>query len=444
MPDTIHQRPTAAVITLGCKVNQYESQAISERLVAFGFSLLKPNQKCDVYIINTCTVTAESDRKCRQLIRRAIAKNPDAFIIVCGCMAQVSSGSISKIDGVDVIIGNADKLKCADIANELIESKIKPSETIILTGDINSASFESMNITQFERTRAYLKIEDGCENRCTYCIIPDARGRIRSKPFGDVISEVHELVRGGCQEIVLTGIETGSYGRDTGKYDLADLLCAVEEIDGSFRIRTGSLDPTVMKACFVDRIKGLKKLAPHFHLSLQSGSDKILARMKRKYNSSMVLQNVTYLKQQIPGVMLTTDIITGFPGETEEDFLLSVELAKRIRFLNIHVFPYSERKGTPAAEMPDSVPVSIRHERCAELIKVSRQITAEILQEFTLKGNPTPVLFETYKNGYAYGHTPEFIEVAVKSNCPMRSQSAVFIPEYTDGEICYGLISDIY
>ena len=432
----------ASVITLGCKVNQYESEAIAERLTLFGFSLLPSNQTCDVYIINTCTVTAESDRKCRQLIRRAISANPEAYIIVCGCMAQVHADAIAEIDGVDVILGNTDKLRCADIAAELVLSKVKANSPAILTDDIDTAPFERMSITQFERTRAYLKIEDGCENRCTYCIIPSARGKVRSKPMTDVLDEVRTLVNGGCREIVLTGIETGSYGRDTGEYDLADLLCEVDKIEGDFRVRTGSLDPTVMKVGFVNRIKSLKKLAPHFHLSLQSGSDRILALMKRKYNSEMALRNISYLKQQIPDVMLTTDIITGFPGETEEDFLLSVEFAQKARFLAMHVFPYSERKGTPAASMANSVPVNIRHERCARLIEVGKKITAEILQEFIREGKAVPVLFETYKNGYAYGHTPSFIEVAIKSDCPLRSQIATFIPEYTDGVICFGRVTD--
>lgn len=437
-----HRSHTAAMITLGCKVNQYESEAIAERLAELGFRVLSPTDFCDVYIVNTCTVTAESDRKCRQLIRRAIAKNPEAYIIVCGCMAQVSPDACAAIEGVDCILGNSDKLRCADEALRLVTDGHKRGSASVCVDDVDSAPFEPMCIHQFGRTRAYLKIEDGCESRCTYCIIPKARGKVRSKPFDEVIAEARALIESGTREIVLTGIETGSYGRDTGEHDLADVLQAVNAIEGDFRIRTGSLDPFAMKRVFVDRIAGLSKLAPHFHLSMQSGSDRILALMKRKYNAEIALNNILYLKKAMPSVMLTTDIITGFPTETEDDFAATVEFARKARFLSMHVFPYSERKGTPAAQMEGSVPVSIRHARCNALIEVGKSITEELLDDFLARNRTVPVLFEVYKDGMAIGHTPEFVEIGVRSPRDLRSEIRTVTLAGRSGALCLGELTE--
>lgn len=432
--------PTAALITLGCKVNQYESEAIAEKLAKYGFRILTPQSKCDVYIINTCTVTAESERKCRQMIRRAIAQNPDAYIIVCGCLSQTDPKSIAAIEGVDYICGNTQKMSAADKAIELINSGKKnalPQEEI---DDISSCPFESMSISRFDRTRAYVKIEDGCESKCTYCIIPSARGSIRSKPMENVIDEVTKLTESGCREVVLTGIETGSYGKELG-YDLADLLCELDKIDGIGRIRTGSLDPAIMKKGFVDRLSTVKSLAPHFHLSLQSGSSRILALMKRRYNADMAMSAIEYIREKIPGAMFTTDIITGFPGETEEDFALTKEFMSKARFLNAHVFPYSEREGTPAATMPDKVPVHLRHERTSELIEFQKGITEAVIDDFiSSHRGSTPVLFETYKSGMAYGHTASFIEVAVASDKPLHSDIFEVEPIERNGELLIGRI----
>lgn len=432
--------PTAALITLGCKVNQYESEAIAEKLAKYGFRILTPQSKCDVYIINTCTVTAESERKCRQMIRRAIAQNPDAYIIVCGCLSQTDPESIAAIEGVDYICGNTQKMSAADKAIELINSGKKntlPQEEI---DDISSCPFESMSISHFDRTRAYVKIEDGCESKCTYCIIPSARGSIRSKPMEAVVAEVKNLTENGCREVVLTGIETGSYGKELG-YDLADLLCELDKIDGIVRIRTGSLDPAIMKKGFVDRLSTVKSLAPHFHLSLQSGSSRILALMKRRYNADMAMSSIEYIRKKIPEAMFTTDIITGFSGETEEDFALTKEFMSRARFLNAHIFPYSEREGTPAATMPDKVPVHLRHERTSELIAFQKGITEAVIDSFiSSHSGSIPVLFETYKNGMAYGHTASFIEVAVVSDKPLHSDIFEVEPLERNGELLIGRI----
>ena len=357
MPDGTGKEPgmseflfTAGIYTLGCKVNQYESEAIAELLAARGVKILPPDEPCDCYIINTCTVTAESDRKARQFVRRAIGENPDAYILVTGCLAETAPEQLSAIAGVDFLIGNRNKSAVADATIALYRQGHKNQSTEIarvpLGGD---STFESMVITHFDRTRAYIKIEDGCENHCAYCIIPAARGRVRSKAPREVIDEVRGLTDGGCREVVLTGIETASYGKDLDGYGLADLLAEVDRIPGIGRVRLGSLDPSLMKQPFVDRIARLSSLAPHFHLSMQSGSSRTLAAMKRKYNAQMALDNMERVRRAIPDVQFTTDMIVGFPGEGEEDFRETVEFARQARFLMIHVFPYSRRTGTVAA-----------------------------------------------------------------------------------------------
>lgn len=411
---------SVGIYTLGCKVNQYESEAISEALEEKGFSVFKDGEGYDISIINTCTVTAESDRKCRQLIRRLISANPSSYIIVTGCLAQTSPDELAKLDGVDFICGNSKKLSIVAAALSFAENQKKGDMRIDIE-PIDTACFEKMSIRKFDRTRAYVKIEDGCENRCSYCIIPSARGNIRSKPPKEVISEVRDLIDGGCREIVLTGIETASYGRDLGNCDLAELLVEVDKL-GCDRIRLGSLDPSLIKDSFVSKIASLGSLTPHFHLSLQSGSDRILALMRRKYNSKMAFDRLTLLRNSIPGVMFTTDIIVGFPGETEEDFLSTVEFVRKARFLSAHIFQYSKRKGTLAADMADQVPTDIKSRRSAELTVVQNSIRHDILASEAESKNEHDVLFETYSRGYAIGHTRSFIEVAVKSPRPLHSE----------------------
>lgn len=429
------------ILTLGCKVNQYESEAIAEGLQKNGFVIENHNEKCDIYIINTCTVTAESDRKARQFIRRAIKKSPSAYIIVTGCMAQTAADEISKISGVDYICGNSKKLSVIEAAKKFAADNQKNEIPSILCEDIFEAPFEKMSIEKFDRTRAYVKIEDGCENRCTYCIIPSARGKVRSKPSNDVLSEVRTLTDGGCREVVLTGIETASYGKDLEDCTLADLLYEVDKIDGIGRVRLGSLDPSLMNEIFVNKIAGLRSLTPHFHLSLQSGSDNVLALMKRKYNSKMAMDAIERIRKAIPNVHFTTDIIVGFPGETDEDFEKTVEFVKRAKFLSAHIFQYSKRKGTLAAAMPNQVPEQIKAERSARLIAIQNEITSETLKAECSARNEYYVLFETHSNGFAHGHTDSFIEVSVRSECPMHSQiRKVRLVEaketYCIGELC--------
>lgn len=414
--------PSVGIYTLGCKVNQYESEAIAEALTAHGFSLRPHEQKCDIYIINTCTVTAESDRKAGQFIRRAIAQNPNAYIIVTGCLSQTDPHKIAQIKGVDFVGGNDKKMNTVAAALRYAENRQKRETPEISVSALDEAPFEGMQIQHFNRTRAYVKIEDGCENHCTYCIIPAARGKVRSKPPQEVIREVQALVANGCREVVLTGIETASYGKDLKDCRLEDLLAQVNALTGVERIRLGSLDPSLITERFVAKLSSLSSLMPHFHLSLQSGCDRTLARMKRKYNARMAMEAMERVRAAIPEVCFTTDVIVGFPGETEEDFAETVSFMKKARFLNAHIFPYSRREGTPAAVMPDQVPEAVKSERSAALIAVQADIHRALLREQVAQKKKYDVLFETESDGFFVGHTPSFIEVAVKSPVSLRGE----------------------
>ena len=435
MQDKIY---TAGIYTLGCKVNQYESEAIAERLTEHGIAISKPSSVCDIYIINTCTVTAESDRKACQFIRRAIQKNPAAYVLVTGCLAQTDAERIAAISGVDYISGNTNKLAVADYALKLVSLGRKNTAPEIEVSDINESGFEKMSISEFGRTRAYVKIEDGCENKCAYCIIPSARGKIRSKEPQDVLSEVRALVRGGCREVVLTGIETASYGKDLGGIDLADLLVSVDCIEGLERMRLGSLDPSLISEKFVKKISPLSTIAPHFHLSLQSGSSRVLAAMKRKYNADMAMRAIKLLREYIPDAQFTTDVIVGFPGETDEDFEDTMRFAKEARFLMIHVFPYSKRKGTIAAQMKDQIAPDVKRDRAAKLSALAAEIRAEILSEQI--GKTYPVLFETYRDGVAHGHTASFIEVSVNADSALTDMILDVKITGVENDACIGVI----
>ncbi len=419
MPYSKH--PTVGIITLGCKVNQYESEAIAEKFEAAGVTVSSPDKACDVYVINTCTVTAESDRKAGQLIRRAAAKNPSAYILVTGCHSQADPDAVATLPCVHYVCGNTNKLSVVDAALTLLSGEKTTPSPIVSVGDVQTAPFEPMTITHFDRTRAYVKIEDGCENRCTYCAIPNARGKVRSKPLALALAEVEGLVRGGCREVVLTGIETASYGRDLDGVSLIDLLEAVDRIEGLDRVRLGSLDPSLMRAPFVERLAALRTLAPHFHLSMQSGSARILAAMKRKYNPEQALAGIARLRKAIPDVELTTDFIVGFPSETDADFADTMALAREAQFLQMHVFAYSRRTGTPAASMPNQIPKQIKKERSAALSALGAELRHERLCRAL--GQPLrPVLLETFENGISIGHTKEFFEVAVRTPAPLNGE----------------------
>lgn len=421
---------TFAVYTLGCKVSQYESEAILEEAVRRGFTPVA--EGADVAVINTCTVTAEGDRKCRQLIRRLVRQSPETKIMVCGCYSQVSPESVAAIDGVAYVCGTQNKLRTVERALELLDGKAIPKiEVTPLAG----ADFESMRILHAPRTRAYIKIEDGCDNRCAYCKIPDARGHVRSKKIADVVAEARALTDAGVREVVLTGIETASFGADTGE-SLCDLLDAVNGIDGIERIRLGSLEPTLMRPAFLDRIAKVGKLTPHFHLSMQSGSSRTLAAMRRKYNAETAWRNIENTRAALPDVQFTTDFIVGFPGETDEDFAETMEFARRVGFLATHVFKYSKRAGTPAAKMPDQIPEEVKHARSQALIALSAESTAHCLAEI-LAAHPTEtVLFEQKIGGLWSGHTAAFAEVRAASDADLHGElRKVRLDKIEDGYI---------
>lgn len=433
-------RPTAAVITLGCKVNQYESEAIAERLTALGFDVLDQSDACDIYIINTCTVTSEADRKSRQTIRRARKKNPSAAVIVCGCFSENTPDAAAKIDGVAYVIGNKNKLYAADAALLTVKNGAPAVPVIIADGKMADVSaIETMRIDHAPRTRAYVKICDGCDGRCAYCIIPSVRGRVRSRTIADVYAEVAALAASGCREVVLTGIETAAFGRDT-KESLADLIKKLAEIEGLDRIRMGSLEPTVMRPDFIKALSETPKAVPHFHLSLQSGCTRTLGAMRRKYTAETAMQKLEALRAAIPEVMFTTDVIVGFPGETDEDFEETLDFVRRARFLDMHVFQYSKRRGTPAATMPDQVPESVKHERSARLIALAKEISDSVVREFIEKTPECNVLFESDVDGMHAGHTASFVEVRTPlANVAAGEIRRVRFTDVKDG-VAYGVI----
>lgn len=428
----------ASVITLGCRVNQYESDAIMQELLRYGVTICDSNDICDIYIINTCSVTAQSDKKSRQLIRRCVSKNKNAVVIVTGCYSQINPNEALAISGVDFVFGNNAKSMIAKKAIELYKERKAPD---LFVPDIFNCTFDTMLVgAPLTRTRAFIKIQDGCESKCAYCIIPYARGNVRSNAPENVINEVKNIVGQGCAEVVLTGIETASYGRDfKNGYGLAQLLSEINEIEGLKRIRLGSLDPVAITREFVDAIKGLDKVMPHFHISMQSGCSRVLALMKRKYNIDMARKNLDYLKECIPNAKLSCDVIVGFPGESDEDFEQTRKFFLDEGFLHMHIFPYSKRAGTIASTMPNQVPEQIKKERLYALQEVERTCKKQIFERF-MQNDAVEVLFETLENGYACGHTRDFIEVKVKSDTNLGGQFIMVKPVSFDESYVYAEI----
>lgn len=426
----------ASIITLGCRVNQYESDAIMQELSKNGVIICNSNDICDIYIINTCSVTAESDRKSKQLIRRCVSKNKNAVIIVTGCFSQINPEKALSIDGVDFVCGNNAKSVIAEKALQLYKEKNEPH---MYMPDIFSCEFDAMLVgAPLTRTRAFIKIQDGCESKCAYCIIPYARGNVRSNLPKNVIKEVKNIVSEGCYEVVLTGIETAAYGKDfKNGYTLADLLTEINKIEGLRRIRLGSLDPASVTKDFVDKIKVLDKVMPHFHISMQSGSTKILNLMKRKYNMDMARKNIHYLKECIPNLMLSADIITGFPQETDEDFEETLEFFRHERFLHVHIFPYSKREGTVAATMSGQVAENVKKERLHKLEKLQANIKNELLNEIVNSVSEFEILCEAFDGEYVLGHTDNFIEVKFPYHEKISGELVRVKPASTDGIYIY-------
>ena len=429
---------SVGLYTLGCKVSQYETEAIGEAFEKRGFKVLPFDAFCDAYVINTCTVTAESDRKSRQMIRRAVAKNPGAVIAVVGCYSQRAPEDILKIDGVDIVIGTDKKLDVVERVEFLLDNPDKREACSYVCG-LDEVTFEPMTVTKAPRTRAYVKIEDGCESKCTYCAISPARGKVRSKLPEYVISEVEALYRSGTQEIVLTGIETGSYGKDFDfDYDLGDLIVELDRRGSCGRIRLGSLAPELIGKAFVDKVKDAKILAPHFHLSIQSGSDNVLRGMKRRYSREMALANIRYIKENIPGSCFTTDLMVGFPGESEEDFLETVSFAEEVGFIDAHVFAYSRRAGTPAADYPNQIPENIKRERSARLIAAKDGIRDRVLGDMVGRGETLSVILETYHEGVYTAHSDTFAEIRVEGEEGLGGDMVSVMPLSHKNGIIFG------
>ena len=401
-----------AFCTLGCKVNQYETHAMEKVFCENGYEIVPFDGFADIYVVNTCTVTGVSDKKSRQMLRRAKAKNPNAIIIAVGCLAQTSPDMLRSLGFVDIIVGTNQKSSIIDLLSEFEKTR----SPIGKISDISrGCSFEDIPIENFEgRQRAFIKIQEGCNQFCSYCIIPYARGRSRSRDEESIIKEISSLADAGFSEVVLTGIHVSSYGNGTSS-SLSSLLRRVNEVGGIKRIRLSSIDPLAFTDEFTNTVSSLEKVCPHFHISLQSGSDVVLKHMNRHYTSAQYFDIVGKLREKIPDVAITTDIITGFPYETLPEFEKTLEFVKKVRFSGIHVFPYSERKGTPAEKYPESVAKTERSRRAHILSTLAEKQKSEFAARFV--GKTAEVLFERKNKASLYeGFTPNYLKVAVTSD----------------------------
>ena len=408
-----------AFYTLGCKVNQYETQALEQLVTQRGHSLVPFEEAADAYVINTCTVTAVSDKKSRQVIRRARKAAPDAVIAVCGCYPQTHPDDVEKL-GVDLISGTGDRTGFVD----LLEREWSDRQPITALDDAFSRrTFEPLPAGGLEgRTRAMLKMEDGCVNFCSYCIIPYARGRVRSLPLTECVRQARELEAAGYREIVLTGIEISSWGQDLeGKPELIEAIEAIcQGLSPDTRVRLGSLEPRTITPDFGRRAAALPNLCPHFHRSMQSGCDTVLARMNRKYDSNRYYESVKFLHEVYDRPAITTDLIVGFPGETEEEFQQTLDFIQKCAFSAMHIFPYSKRPGTPAAKLPGQVLNAVKEERAHRAAQIARTMQDAYLDSWV--GETVPVLFEEERDGLWRGHTTRYCEVTVQSAQPLHNQ----------------------
>jgi len=407
----VTENKKVAALTLGCKVNLYDTEAMLELFKKKGYELVEFSEKADVYIVNTCTVTNFGDKKSRQMIRRAKKHNPEAILVACGCYAQVAPEEVSKIEEVNLIIGTKDRANIVNIVENYSASKGTEScvSDIMLEREFEELTVESLS----DRQRAYLKIQEGCDRFCTYCIIPFARGPVRSRSIQSIAEEAQRLSENGYKEIVLAGIHVASYGKDLGDINLVSVLKKIHEIDGIKRIRFSSVEPTVITNDFINALKAMPKVCEHFHLSLQSGCDNTLKRMNRRYMAAEYENAVNLLRENFPDVGITTDIIVGFPGETDEDFKESMAFAKRMKLSKIHVFPYSPKVGTKAALFKNQIPEKIKHERAALMGETGEKLQIDFLKGFI--GRELEVLYEEEKDGVFSGHASNYINVRTES-----------------------------
>ncbi len=413
------EKKKAALHNLGCKVNAYELEAIQQMLEQKGYEIVPFAPGADVYIINTCTVTNIADRKSRQMLHRAKKMNPDAVVVACGCYVQAAGGKLEEDEAVDLIIGNNRKKEIPEILDEYFREREegKAAEGVWMSDMTHNREYESLSISRAEEhTRAFIKVQDGCNQFCTYCIIPYARGRVRSRRPEDVLEEVRRLAEAGCKEIVLTGIHLSSYGVDLEEgQNLLTLIRTVHPVEGIRRIRLGSLEPGIVTEEFAEGIAALEKVCPHFHLSLQSGCDTVLQRMNRRYGSGEYMEKCDLLRRVYDRPALTTDVIVGFPGETEEEFEASRRFVEQVRFFETHIFKYSRREGTRAAAMPGQISEQEKAKRSHILLELDADRRREYMEGFL--GEEKEVLFEEkiLLDGREYwaGHTREYLKVVV-------------------------------
>lgn len=396
--------------TLGCKVNTYESNVIRDIFLNEGYE--ESNSNVDIAVINTCTVTNTSDSKSLKVIKHTIKNNPNAIVIVCGCFSQINPDRLKDMEGVSIVLGNYNKSKIMDYINQYKKDK----KQIIDVRELNDEKFECMKLNNFNKTRAFVKIEDGCENFCSYCIIPYSRGKVRSKLMEEVLDEVNTLVNNGHREIVLTGIHTGHYGADIEEYDFSDLLNEICKIKGLERLRISSIEITELDDKFLETLKNNKIIVDHMHIPLQSGCDKTLKEMNRKYDVAYFKDKINKIRSIRPNISITTDVIVGFPNETEDDFNTTVNTIKEIKFTKLHVFPFSVRKGTVAETMENQIDEKTKKERVHILMDISKELELDYMNKFV--GCEVEFIPEVSKDGYIIGHTGNYLQIKskIKSN----------------------------
>ena len=423
-------------ITLGCKVNQYETNAMCEEFIKHNYQIVDKEENADICVVNTCTVTNMSDRKSRQMLRRVKEINPQAIIVACGCYVQVAKEELEKMPEIDLILGNNEKKEIVKYVEEYVyKNKVESVQDVMHQKEY----IDFGDVTFTEKTRAVIKVQDGCDRFCAYCIIPYARGRVRSRKPESVIKEIKQIAKKGIKEVVITGIHVASYGKDfENDYKLIDLLEEINKVEGIERIRLGSIEPLLITPEFLERLTKLEKICHHFHLSLQSGCDETLQRMNRRYTTKQFEQIVELLRKTYKDVILTTDIIVGFPEETDEEFNQTYKFLSDIKFYKMHIFKYSQRKGTPAAKNKNQVDGNIKEQRSKKLIELSNKNEAEYNR--ALIGQTVKVLFEEEKTGLYKGHTQNYILVYCKSDENLENQILdVYCDKIENGKI-YGVI----
>ncbi len=423
-----------SLCTLGCKVNHYESQVLRRLFSEKGYEFVPFGQPCHVAVIHSCAVTEESARKTRQMMRRARRISPEACVCVLGCLAQTDPDTLPE---ADIVLGNKDKTRLPGLVEGFFAEKTRKVQVPPI---LSHRTFEEMTLSSDERVRATVKIQDGCCNFCAYCIIPYARGPIRSKELSDAVAEVEHLVKKGYREIVLTGIHLDSYGREHRRFNLWDLLEELDKIPNLQRIRLGSTEPTMVTSETVERLKHLQHLCPHFNLSLQSGCTSVLKRMRRRYTAEEYAAGADLLKAAFPDLSLTTDIIVGFPGETEEEFVQTLAFAEKIGFSKINVFPFSPRRGTAAWDMPDKIDPAVKKERCRRLLELSARMEQHFCERYI--GRTLPVLFEQGKNGSYAGSAANGLSVQVESNICLTGELLPVRITAVEKGICRGVLQN--